>query len=378
MSFYILDSNFKKIALLEDFESMIWTDRYSQCGDFEMLIRNNSQSSQLITPDKYIANSESDRLMIPETRSLGTDIPDGLVEISGNSLEYIIDRRPTASMTSMEEFQTGKAAYLILMAVHLACVANEWNVPNPSALPRFRVAFHTAPDTPQFTMKSKKSTAYEWIQEIAPIEAIGFKVTIQDFLNWDPYNGGIKPPKEDLPWLEKNMMVFETYIGKDRTSRQSVNPLVAFRPDLENLSKSQYLESTLRHKNMANVWGDDNKYCLFDVHSPSFDPFSVPSEELRWMMVDANDIQRPSNTADFDQLLRARGLAALSDRKKIQIFDGEVYNNNSYVYNRDYFMGDIVELADAYGHKGNARVTEYIWAQDRSGIRAYPTFSTMD
>ena len=38
MEAMILDTNFQGIYIVDSFESFIWTDRFSECGDFELYI----------------------------------------------------------------------------------------------------------------------------------------------------------------------------------------------------------------------------------------------------------------------------------------------------------------------------------------------------
>ena len=36
MEIYVLNTNFESVAVVDEFESLIWTDRYDEAGDFEL------------------------------------------------------------------------------------------------------------------------------------------------------------------------------------------------------------------------------------------------------------------------------------------------------------------------------------------------------
>lgn len=46
-----------------------------------------------------------------------------------------------------------------------------------------------------------------------------------------------------------------------------------------------------------------------------------------------------------------------------------------YVLNRDYFLGDLVQIENEKGIKAAPRITEIIYAEDENGSSVVPTFS---
>ena len=55
--------------------------------------------------------------------------------------------------------------------------------------------------------------------------------------------------------------------------------------------------------------------------------------------------------------------------------DGEIRQNSQYVYNRDYYLGDLVEMRNVDGVANQMRVTEQIFVSDKEGERTYPTLA---
>ena len=72
--------------------------------------------------------------------------------------------------------------------------------------------------------------------------------------------------------------------------------------------------------------------------------------------------------------LKQKGIDALIENTPVAAFEAEVDPNVMYVYKKDYFVGDIVQIVDKYGIEGRAYISEYVCSCDESGTAAYPTF----
>lgn len=46
-------------------------------------------------------------------------------------------------------------------------------------------------------------------------------------------------------------------------------------------------------------------------------------------------------------------------------------------YGEDFFNGDIVQIANEYGHETQARILEIVQSEDENGFSVYPTFKTI-
>jgi hypothetical protein len=84
----------------------------------------------------------------------------------------------------------------------------------------------------------------------------------------------------------------------------------------------------------------------------------------------------PTEDAALTALLTARALQELQKYNSITAFDGEIPQTGSWKYDRDYFLGDIVEVRNQDGVVSKVRVTEQIFSQDASGEKSYPTLSS--
>lgn len=80
---------------------------------------------------------------------------------------------------------------------------------------------------------------------------------------------------------------------------------------------------------------------------------------------------------EYIALLRQRGKENLAENIEVVSFEGEVEPSIMFRYGEDFFMGDVVQIANEYGHETRARILEIVTSEDESGSSVYPTFSTI-
>ena len=72
-----------------------------------------------------------------------------------------------------------------------------------------------------------------------------------------------------------------------------------------------------------------------------------------------------------------RGEEKLAEVPISKAFDGSADTKQMFEYGIDFFIGDKVQIEDAYGHSAASIVTEFIISVDDSGYSAYPTFTAI-
>ena len=73
MELIVLDTFLKMLSVLDTFESLIWTERYSAYGDFEVYTSINDSVLEILKDDYYLWLKESDQTMIVEDRKIESD-----------------------------------------------------------------------------------------------------------------------------------------------------------------------------------------------------------------------------------------------------------------------------------------------------------------
>lgn len=367
MEALLLDASYETIAVLDTFESFIWTDRYLGYGDFELYLPAAIEALDLLKPDLYLQIRSSDRLMIIENRELNTDVEIGTyLTVTGRSLESILERRVVAAYTELSgNFQNGVEKLLNENAINPA---------NPDRkIPGLVFRASTDPAITALTVESQfhGESLYEAVRTLCEEKEVGFRV----FPNGA---GGF---------------AFELYKGKDRSYGQTVLPPVVFSPNFENLLSSNYLDSKKELRTTAYIIGsgDGSEKNVAETGSGSGlerrETFvnasvSIPrldiSNDMTPEEVTAAQAKYDQEMASYKTQLQEKGKEALADTKVTKAFDGEIDASRQFVYGKDFFVGDLVQVINEYGLEGKSRVSELIHSHDVNGESIYPTFTSIE
>lgn len=371
MDFLILDTNFRTVGVIDSFVSAIWTDRFDEAGDFEIKIAlpMNPAISEFIREGNYLVNANSDRAMIIEDLDMTTDVEGGdRLLVTGRSLERLLDRRIILNKTTFEAtYDDANNATLPNLQNGIKKILDE-NVINPAIaarrIPGFVFEASTDPEITKLTFEAQYygDNIYDVITTLCKEKKIGFKVTLNN----------------------SNQFVFKLLASTKRTYDQLDNPYIVFSSANDNLFNSSYYKSNRAMKNVAvvagKVEGVEGENGDVDIRTV----ITIGSEigiDRREIFVDAKDVSINSGTDEsltddqYRAQLKKRGIDALIEHLDIEAFEGEVEATRMYRYGEDFFIGDIVQLEDKYGHEEEARVSEFIISQDSSGIAMYPTFT---
>ena len=360
MYFYVLNTNFDRIAIIDTFESAIWTDRAYEAGDFQLSLFPTAENITNCQQDRYVENIESDHLMVIEKIQLTSNNDDGdKFIISGYSLEKILSRRIIWANTTLTGSLQDGIRQLITDAVISPSISER-------AIPNF--VFESSTDSRITSLILSKEckrgdNLYDTISSICKEYEIDFKVTLNS----------------------SKQLVFKLYIGEDRSYAQSANPYVVFSRGFENIISSEHVSSKEDSKNVCLVThietseSEDNK-----EETISTIVGSAEGLMRRETYVEASDVPtKNSHDVDYTEeerkvMMAQAGVKELGENKEETTFEGEVDPNGSFVYGRDFYLGDIVQVEDSYGMNGVSLVKEIIWSQDKDGTKCYPTFEAKD
>lgn len=381
MDLLLLDSNFETVTVIDIYKSLIWTDRFKECGEFELYIPLEHPIIQTIEKNLYLYNPESEHLMIVETIKI--DLKNDSLNcavVSGRSIESILDRRIVWEQTVFKAvLAADKITYIepnmqgCLLQLFNDNLIDPVNVSRK--IPNFIFEVSNDPKITELTLEAQYygQTLYEIVTALCNEHDIGFKVTVND----------------------NKQFVFKLVAGVDRTYDQTVNQFVIFSPGYDNLLSSNYLDSNQNLKNVTLIAGEEDTM----VKDPDPDDEIVPrvtytlmnrvneSDVIglsrREIFTDANDVSSEDEEGEtmewgrYIAQLRQRGIDTLMSNTETKAFEGEVDPYMTFKYGKDYFLGDIVQLVNEYGHEGTAYISEFVWSYEDSGVSAYPTFKTI-
>ena len=352
MELTLLSTSLDAVAIVDEYESMIWTDRYYEHGDFELYSPVTTRILDVFKQDYYLLNRSSEHVMIIEKLLIKTDVEEGNhIQITGRSLESILKRRIVWKQRSYNgNLQNGIKALLTE------------NIIAPS-LPSRKIdnfVFEASSDPRITSLKLNAQWTgdelYNVISKICKEHGLGFKVTLND----------------------NKQFVFKLYMGSDRSYDQTENPYVVFSPKFENIVNSNYIESKSALKNVTLIGGEGEgaarRYTTVGTAS---------GLNRRELFTDARDIsstledETKLTNEEYDALLKQRGSEHLSEYPDITSFEGEIEATTMFVYQEDFFNGDIVQIANEYGHATKTRIVEMTTSENEMGTSVYPTFSTI-
>lgn len=358
MQAIILNTEFEQVALIDVFESFIWTDRYRETGDFEIYAPVESIPLGYIKKDYYLWSKNSDHAMIIESITIESDVESGPhVTVKGRSLESLLSRRIVWNKTTITEGTTIQNGLLTLFNQNIISPALSIR-----AIPNFIFDVSTDEKITSLIFDEEidyfGEDLYSITKALCDEHEIGFKITLSD----------------------DNKFIFKLYAGEDRSYEQTENPYVVFSPKYGNLLNSNYIESFESWKNVTLVAGDEEGTGESATRAQRIvsinDSDATSYISRREAFTNASGIN--SNTENHMTHLKQKGIDTLMENCRVEAFEGEQdLTHRMFMYGEDYFMGDIVQVANEYGQEGRAYVSEFILSCDESGTTMYPTFKSI-
>lgn len=368
MDVYVLNTKFETIGIVDSYESFIWTDRFDEYGDFEIMLSPYSQIMDYLIPGNYLWRKDSDHVMIIKTIRIKTSsVESPEAYVIGESLESILKNRVIDSQTILNDtLQNGIEKLLNSTIISPSLSARK--------IPNF--IFKASSDRRITSLKLNAQyfgeNLYDVISDLCYSEHIGFKVTLND----------------------KNQFVFELYAGTDRSYDQTDNPYVIFSPHYDNLLNSEYLFDVTNVKNVAYICGEEQDEEEKESGEIVIHPQVVTSTGdatglgRKEIFVDGSSLKMSYRTDDGktiyfstseykDQLIQ-KGKEELAEYYADENFNGQVANGVQWTIGVDFFMGDIVEIENEYGQSSKSRIVEIITSEDTSGLTFYPSFEAID
>ena len=355
MELVVLDESFQSVAVIDSYKSLIWADRYNEYGDFELYLRMDNDLLKFIKEDYYLWRKDSEHVMIIESLAIDSDVEEGnYLTVKGRSLESIPERRIIWGQTIIE----GGLQLIIREFLNECIIA-------PAIAERkidnfiFKMSDDERITKLMGSVQYNGDNLYDVIKSLCVTNKLGFKIVLD----------------------EENRFVFSLYMGTDRSYAQEANPYVVFSPKYENIINSNFYTSKAEMKNVAFVAGEGEgakrkKAIVYEGEAPQ-------GLSRREIFTDARDI---STTTDREELteteyqaqLENRGKEALSECGIKTAFEGEVETTRLFRYGEDFFLGDIIQITNEYGHEAAAYISEVVTSEDEEGLKIYPTFQMIE
>lgn len=338
--FKVDDSTFENIGEVNQYDSLIWPDKFNGYANFELWAPITDENSEYFRKGNILWCGGDNAAVIEIVKSTIDDKGTKKFNIKGRTLEMILTTRIVWGTYNATNKYASTAMYEI---VNQNCV-------NPTNTNRKIPYLECAEDKSigeRISIQKTGGEVYTTLNTIATSSDIGFNVLFR--------------PKE-------KKLIFEVVAGVDRTIEQNEVDPVEFSTDLEDILSSSYYTNNQDKKSVALVMGEGEGASRKSKISGDNTTKGFGRREL---YVDARDIQSESvnedgtttilTTEEYDSALISRGDNKLAECKDTETFEAQirVFGDVQYEFGKDYKKGDKVTVRDRQLNiVVSARITE--------------------
>lgn len=422
-----LNSVFQPEVPIEQYESLIWTERYGPAGDFELVSSDISRCMQLMPLESYVSIKESTVPMIVESHKIVKQKNSvAKIEVRGRSFESVLERRSSAfSMPSgaargpatFSLVKSSDAAYFTIRyalgdiartvdGVSMGAIAPIISaldaIPEINLVPPADLAMNNAP----IWNSGTAYTAGAQVRvEFSPTDIKIYKAVVGSTNQNPPSNLSYWTPLGTLGTIEiKTGNLYPTVVELIQSNRHGIKAVrppngstkttvdieiyngadltttTVFDAKFDQFDDATYLLSAQGSTNIAYVYGGGTGAPAGGTIVRKNTVGAEVSGLARRVLVVDEMSDATLNTA---AIRTSRGLVELYKNNAIAIFDGELAKQVADLYNKSvnaggYSLGDIIQFNGEYGLSRKVRVVEFIRTSDATGESAYPAFEVIE
>lgn len=303
------------VGVVDDYESFSFTRKYSDCGEWQLVLNGNTRNAKLIKDMDYISMGSGVSGVVEQIENnVGEN---NQIIYSGSELKGITSSRIVMPPTGSAYLHLKKNPALIILDILNTQIADcedaNRNIPNT------RIDSSIEVDTAQkIEYDGRFGNVYEEIATIATAYGIG-------------WYAGIEPLSTNNQYAE---IVFYVYSGIDRKQSQSVNSRFVLSYSNDNIEQSnyQYID-TIPNTALVAGQGEGIERALYTVNN------TAAGLDRKEVYIDARDIE--DNT-----LLPQRGNEKLAEYGEANSYQITLSQNLIKQYHSSFELGDIGTIQD--------------------------------
>ena len=338
--FKVDDNTFENIGEVNQYNSLIWPDKFNGYASFELWAPITEENSEYFKKGNILWCGGDNAAVVEIVKSAVDDKGTKTFNVKGRTLEMFLTTRIIWGVYNASNKYASTAMYEV---VNQNCV-------NPTNANRKIPYLECAEDKQlggKMSIQKTGGEVYDTLTTIASSKDLGFNVLFR--------------PKE-------KKLIFEVVAGVDRTIEQSEVGPVEFSTDLEDILSSSYYTNNQDEKNVAFVQGEGDGTSRVSQISGNNELEGFVRKEL---YVDARDLQSETINEDgtttsltpdeYKAALINRGDDKLSECEVTETFEAQirVFGDIQYEFGKDYQKGDKVTVRDRQLNVVvSARITE--------------------
>ena len=348
MELYILNKNLELQGIVDSFQTLIWTRKAQEVGNFQLNLSPSEDNLNLLKKDYLVFRKDSKEIGVINHIEYKLETSKETLEIKGNFASNYISKRINASIVNFN----GTIENFIRQMINNNCI-------NPTDKQRIipnLILGDSKGYTDTITIQDSYSNLIKLINNSITDTDICYRTTLD---------------------IENKKLIFELYKGTDRTVENADNnPPTVFCRDMENIVTETYILDNSDSSNMAYVFGEgeDNNRTKVLVNN------NLSGLSRSELYVDARDLQKTSNDvtltdSQYNDTLRQRGIEKLKEATDTETFEATINTNGNNVYKTDYDLGDKVTILDKkIGVILNTMITQIEETYESGKVTITPTF----
>lgn len=358
ISLFVLNSNFMVFYIISEFNSLIWTDRYSLCGDFQLEVLYTKELMENVKVGNYISLGGSSDLMIIDSIDICYDPAEKTnqtITYKGRTLESLLERRIIWGQWGSE--RRTNVQTIIMGLINDAIVS-----PSDSkrSISFFRTQNGSGISGSDYSIAAlgDGDNLYKVVSELCKTLSVGMKCIFSE---------------------PAGTITFTLYVGRDRSYDQTSLPPVIFSSAYENLGPSRFSFNTTNFRTVAlavGPWVTAEKENEEDDEPPETRTI-LEVGDLSSRGLNRREIFVTGSKDDPTTIADA-AMKELASLNQLEAMDSELDAKRQFVYGTDFNIGDIVQVITDFGLDKKARVTEFIRSWDAGGYTEVPTFEIME
>lgn len=383
------DTWYPEGAPIKHYSSLIWTERYSSVGEFQLKTFAVSKTLEELPLGSLVSIRGSTEIMMVLKHNIDTDSKGvEALTVTGKSLTFLCDYRVIGEIRGIKYRSFNHSALMSAAKLLYNAFVNATNYDmtlDPPATRYYKSIRDVIPDTTVTLSTNEIETGSQGPLIRRYFEPGNMGNPLRELLSYRPYGLRIvKPPHTAYVVTvatdgaatrtltqDIQTMSFDIYAGKDRSHTQTSEKAVIFDVEIDDLMLPNYMFSLEDYRTEA--WIGLNNKAIFAYTKDDPNASTLSGIERRLIYIDGGDPEEGYTPEEWDSHSTENAESILETHKKTSLIDGGVSAQSKLKYLRDYFLGDIVSVRGRYGPVSRARVTEFIRTDDERGEEGYPS-----
>mgnify|MGYP000910973767 FL=1 len=324
MELYIYNPNRELVGIVESFDYLRWTRRYSQCGSFELKAISTPENAELLQEGNIIWKSDDEEAGIIEyLKRSQTDRE--FITVSGRFATSLLARRIVWGTQNL----SGDLSTCVGQLLNHNLIS-----PSDSARQITGISFSSPNLGVQVSTQISYRNLMDAVTGLCDASDVGIKTV-----------------------FNQSTGVFTVTLYNGAASQ------AIFSKEYENLTEQVYTESETDYANTALIGGEGE-----GIDRTFVAITSGSGETRREIFVDAKDLRTEDFGAGYTDALTFRGQSKLNEMAMRYTFDTTVNPHGNLVYKIDFDLGQIVKVVSkVWGVSMMTRITEAEETYDADG-----------